>query len=281
MAVTESVQDFQLIKCGKNGHTPDHSQELPDCTSVYASDHSSENPSDLSTLADRLWAVGELAERYECSDRTIQKMMKFVREAYPMAQLKDRQGKRSMYTSLCVQYLDSLHKAKQQGIDSPQWVQSQKEAPQTPSFSGPEENSSISPPSLVSGESGGQLAVSTGVVPSEIELATDQQHSMLDSAIARFARPHLNGQQESNLAGIELLIEATDQATAMNDQRQSALDDREATVEKSEEVLELVRDRLQAEQQRSKSLNRQETEVAEREQAVNELLGKLGISPQS
>ena len=281
MTVTQSVQDLQVIEGGKKDRTPDHLQGSPDYTPDYTPDHSPEVPSAPSDLPDRLWSVGELAKRYNCSNRTVQKMVKFVEQACPHDQLKARQSKRSMYTARCVERLDSLHQAKQQGIDSPQWVsdQLQQARSQAPSLSNPENDA----PNLLPSPTSGELAVVTGIVPSEIALATDAQQTMLDSAIARFTpqKTHLNGNQESNLAGIELLIGAVDQAIVINDQRQSALNQRESTVDKSEQVLDLVRDRLQTEQTRTQTLNRQETAVAEREQVVNELLGKLGISSPS
>lgn len=153
MAVTQSLKDLQVIKGGRNDHSPDHSQSSRD----YAPDHSSEFPNASANQPDRLWSVGELAQRYECSDRTVQKMYGFVSEAYPTVQLKARQSKRSMYTARCVELLDSLHQAKQQGIDSPQWVQSQ-----------PQENCSQSPQTEQDSplaSSPGQLAVS---IPVEI-----------------------------------------------------------------------------------------------------------------
>ena len=227
-----------------------------------------------------------LAARYKVSDRTIQNWVKrLVTECkISDSQLRTQHGIEVEYSSYCIELLDQLieyrqtHGPKKIG----QWfsILAQNQVQQASAISQPSSTDSKESLGIASS---GQLAIATGIVPGEIALATDRQQSMLDSAIERFTpQPmHLNGQQESNLSGLELLIGAVDQATAINDQRESALQEREATVEKSEQVLELVRDRLQTEQKRSKSLNQKTTEIGEREQAVSDLLGKLGISQQS
>ena len=227
-----------------------------------------------------------LAERYDVGDRTVQLWVKrLVEEAgIPESEVKENSGNQTTYTAYCVELLDSLHSHRSEGKKLGQWFSAlaHEQAQRTVNQATSQSSSSNSEESLGIASSG-QLAIATGVIPGEIALATDRQQSMLDSAIERFTpQPtHLNGQQESNLSGLELLIGAVDQATAINDQRESDLQEREATVEKSEQVLELVRDRLQTEQKRSKSLNQKTTEIGEREQAVSDLLGKLGVSQQS
>lgn len=253
--------------------SPDISAPLPESSDVSLSASSEANPNNPAALA----------ARYEVSDRTIQNWVKrLVTECkISDSQLRTQHGIEVEYSSYCIELLDQLieyrqtHGPKKIG----QWFSSlaheQAAAPSQPS----PPDSEASPASV----SSGQLAIATGVVSGEIALATDRQQSMLDSAIERFTlQPtYLNGQQETNLVGIEVLIGAVDQATAINDQRESALQEREVTVEKSEQVLEVVRDRLKAEQKRSKNLNQQAAEIGEREQSVSELLGKLGISQQS
>ena len=231
------------------------------------------------------YTCDHLAELFVASTRTIQKRVEKVLEAYywlPVTDIRNGQGKDTTYTLLAFKLLADLQK-RPKGTTEKDWInqvhldnpqQTQLETPAASQSSTSREENFSAP------AAGGPLAIVTGVVPGEIALATDQQQSMLDSAIERFTpQPtQLNGQQDSNLSGLELLIGAVDQATAINDQRESDLQRRESTVEKSEQVLELVRDRLQTEQKRSKTLNRQAADIGEREQTVSDLLGKLGIS---
>ncbi|NEQ96387.1 MAG: hypothetical protein F6K30_06635 [Cyanothece sp. SIO2G6] len=221
------------------------------------------------------WTLQELTDRYGYSTRNTQHMIAAVLEAYPDRPLKRKNGRKSIFSPECVELLDSLHTAKESGIGSPQWVAAQKEksSPALSSFS-----SNSEPFTSDAGSPSGASALArVGVVPSHIPLATDEQHSILDNAIAHLspATVDLNGQQESNLAGIERLLTVVDQATAINDQKASELAHRMNTVEKSEQVLDLLQERLQNEQKRSKTLNATAAEIAEREQQVSDRLGKF------
>ena len=269
------------MRVEKTPPTPDQSQESPDCMSVYASDHSPETPSISSVLSDqpdRLWAVGELARRYQCSDRTIQKMMKFVKEAYPTAPLKDRQGKRSMYTSLCVQYLDSLDQSKRQGIDSPQWVQSQQEQVlQSPSPSDPQEHSPSNSPSPV--VAGGQLAV-VGAGTMDVHTVPSSKIEVLQGFVeSKKPQPltpiDLNGTAEAGADRAIALMEHLQQRRERTDAVIGQLYEREQSVSTTEQALDVLEAELAEQKALEQAAIQKAYELRERETGAQERLGKL------
>lgn len=120
MAQTHQNQEFQLMEGGLSSEqsNPSHEHLSPS--------HEHSAPSQ----GLKLWAISELADRYSTSTRTVQKMVGFVVEAYSwlnLEQLKQGASAQTRYTSLCVDYLDDLQRAKEQGMSSPDWVQRVKE----------------------------------------------------------------------------------------------------------------------------------------------------------
>ena len=133
-----------------------------------------------------LWSLAELAQRYSCSTRNVQMMFSAVQTVQPDRILKQKQGRKCVFTADCVTLLDSLKTARERGIDTAQWVQTQTSS----------QGSAASPdsdgehPSVSSFPS--QLAVSS---PVQVVSATNELSNLVSAEWQKRETAHQQGIQ--------------------------------------------------------------------------------------